>query len=292
MDVSSPSEQDRMERAERMVIAAIDAHPAFNGYRSNIKVYAKGSYANTTNVRADSDVDVVVENQHVMYYDYCPAEIAPSPDLNADPYSGPWSPANWREEVRLAMVNKFGSGEVDSSGEVAIRIAEVSGSRPSADVVPSFDYRRYDSPDRRVAHVGSRVFKRTGGWIDNYPDQQKANGIAKDRNTGRRYKKYVRALKNAENSLAAKGVIDDLPSYFMECLVWNVPNSQITVGDPLDQGFRSTLAHLFNSLLPGAYEYEAWVEPNDLKYLFYGDKWSREDGFRLIDATWDLLGYE
>ncbi len=37
MDVSSPSEQDRMERAERMVIAAIDAHPAFNGYRSNIK---------------------------------------------------------------------------------------------------------------------------------------------------------------------------------------------------------------------------------------------------------------
>ena len=45
-----------MERAERMVIAAIDAHPAFDGYRSSIKVYAKGSYANKTNVRADSDV--------------------------------------------------------------------------------------------------------------------------------------------------------------------------------------------------------------------------------------------
>ena len=159
-----------MERAERMVIAAIDAHPAFNGYRSNIKVYAKGSYANKTNVRADSDVDVVVENQHVMYYDYFPAETAPTPDPSADPYTGPW---NARQVARRGPARdgrtSSAAGDVDSNGEVAITIAEVSGSRPSADVVPSFDYRRYDSPDRRVAHVGSRVFKRTGGWIDNYP---------------------------------------------------------------------------------------------------------------------------
>ncbi|ROR90001.1 hypothetical protein EDD33_0833 [Nocardioides aurantiacus] len=282
-----------MERAERMVKAAIDAHPAFDGYRSSIKVYAKGSYANRTNVRADSDVDVVVENQHVTYFDYFPRSSAPSPDPNANPYTGRWDdPDDWREEVRLAMVRKFGGGDVDSSGEVAITIAEVTGSRPSADVVPSFDYRRYDSPDRRVAHVGSRVFKRSGGTVANYPDQQKANGIAKDQNTGGRYKKYVRALKNAENFLAAQGINKELPSYFMECLVWNVPNSHIALGGTLDQGFRNTLAYLFNNLLPAAYDYDDWVEPNDLKYLFYGDKWSREDGFKLVDATWELLGYE
>lgn len=282
-----------MERAERMVIAAIDAYPAFDGYRSSIKVYAKGSYANRTNVQADSDVDVVVENQHVVYYDYFPRDIAPSPDPNASPYTGRWDdPDEWREEVRLAMANKFGSPDVDSSGEVAITIAEVTGSRPSADVVPSFDYRRYDTPDRRIAHVGSRVFKRTSGWIDNFPDQQKANGIVKDRNTGGRYKKYVRALKNAENFLADQGVIDELPSYFMECLVWNVPNENVTLGGSLDHGFRSTLAYLFNNLRTASFEADGWEEPNQLKYLFRTNRWSRKDAFELIDATWDLLGYE
>lgn len=247
-----------MERAERMVVAAIDAHSAFDGYRSSIKVYAKGSYANKTNVRADSDVDVVVENQHVLYFDYFPRDSAPTPDHHADSYTGPWNASNWREEVRLAMVNTFGSGDVDTSGEVAITIAEVSGSRPSADVVPSFDYRRYDTPDRRVSHVGSRVFKQTGGWVDNFPDQQKANGITKDGSTGGRYKKYVRALKNAENYLAEQGAIDELPSYFMECLVWNVPNADLTLGSALDQGFRNTLAYLYNHLRTAAFEPDDW----------------------------------
>ena len=54
------------------------------------------------------------------------------------------------------------------------------------------------------------------GHIDNYPAQQLANGRAKDTATGGRYKKYVRALKTAENLLAAEGVIDDLPSYFRQ----------------------------------------------------------------------------
>ena len=281
-----------MDRAERMVRAAIDAHPAFDGHRSSIKVYAKGSYANTTNVRMDSDVDIVVENQHVTYFDYFPREIAPSPDPNHYPYTGPWNPTNWREEVRLAMVNKFGSSDVDSSGQIAITIAEVPGSRPSADVVPSFGYRRYDTPDRSVAHVGSRVFKRTQGWTNNFPDQQKSNGITKDSRTGGRYKKYVRALKNAENFLADQREIDSLPSYFMECLVWNVPNAQITSGTTIDQGLRSTLAHLFNNLLPANFIADDWEEPNALKYLFRTDKWTRSDAFKLIDATWDLLGYE
>ena len=36
------------------------------------------------------------------------------------------------------MVNKFGGGDVDSSREVAITIAEVRQPSESADVVPSF----------------------------------------------------------------------------------------------------------------------------------------------------------
>jgi hypothetical protein len=291
---SSPSEDDRMERAERMITEAIDMHPAFDGYRSSIVVYTKGSYANRTNVRADSDVDVVVENRDLFYYSYFPADSAPSPDPQANPYVGRWNdPHQWRAEVEAALVARFMSPDVDTSGEVALTISEVAGSRPSADVVPAFAYRRFDSTDRRIVHHGSRVYKRTGGRIDNFPSQQLTNGRAKDERTGGRYKKFVRALKNAENHLSATGVINDLPSYFMECLVWNVPDLVITSGYRLDDGFRATLQHLINGLHPDNYREYDWEEPNRLKYLFRGnDKWTPNDGLFLAFRTWQHLGYD
>jgi tRNA nucleotidyltransferase (CCA-adding enzyme) len=92
MDVSSPSEQDRMERAERMVIAAIDAYPAFDGYRSSFKVYAKGSYANSTNVRADSDVDIAVQCHEAEYWE----EATEGAHTPSNPYTGIWTPENLR----------------------------------------------------------------------------------------------------------------------------------------------------------------------------------------------------
>lgn len=282
-----------MERAERMVREAIDRHPAFEGYQSVIAVYAKGSYANQTNVRADSDVDVVVENRDLYYFEYFPRSSAPAPDPNRSPYIGRWNDEKeWRTEVASALKNRFGPADVDTSGEVALTVAEVTGSRPSADVVPSFDFRRFDSPDRRIVHRGSRVYKKSGGYINNFPEQQKTNGRAKDQRTSGRYKKYVRALKNAENYLADAGVIKDLPSYFMECLVWNVPDQHLLQGHSLDEGFRATLAYLILSLSQN-YDEEAWKEPNGLKYLFRGhDKWKPDDGVGLAISTWVHLGYQ
>jgi len=62
---SSDTEQDKQDRTERMIRQAIDSHVAFNN--CSLKVYAKGSYANNTNVRSDSDVDVAVECTDVQY---------------------------------------------------------------------------------------------------------------------------------------------------------------------------------------------------------------------------------
>ncbi len=56
---SSPTEQDQQERTERMIREAVNQHRAFANCRVN--VYAKGSYANNTNVHADSDVDIAVQ---------------------------------------------------------------------------------------------------------------------------------------------------------------------------------------------------------------------------------------
>jgi hypothetical protein len=128
---SSDSENLRMDRAERMVRNAIDAHPPFQADRRQLHVYTKGSYPNETNVRQDSDVDVVVENRVLFYSDYISQEVEAkaTPDPTTSTYTGVWTPAAWRAEVENALTNYFGSDEVDSSGNVAIRVEEVPGSR-------------------------------------------------------------------------------------------------------------------------------------------------------------------
>ncbi len=284
---SSENEQVQQDRAERMVAAAISGHSAFDGFRGSIKVYAKGSYANNTNVRRDSDVDIVVENRDCCYFDYVGNFVHPTGA--GTPYTGPWDPGTWRTEVVKALRACFGD-EVDASGSVAIVIPERTGSRPSIDVVPCFEYHAYFTPDRSSMEAGTKVFKKTGGSVVNWPKQQLDNGRAKNTATGQRYKNYARALKNAENHLAKTGTIQALPSYLMECLAWNVPNHVLTSGT-LDGGFQASLVWLWDHL-GDQYVYEDWLEPNRRKYLFWSEqKWTRDDAQRLVLATWQMLDY-
>ncbi len=292
---SSTSEQQRMDRAERMVRDAIDKHPPFSDHRRNFTVYVKGSYANETNVRRDSDVDVVVENHEVYYSDYIDTKtaLAATPEPDSVPYQGPWTPKQWRDEVEAAICNYFGAPEVDTSGAIAMTVAEVEGSRPSADIVPAFFYRRYDTPDRSAANQGSKVYKKDlSGTIINYPNQQLRNGNARSVRTSGKYKEFARALKNGENALVSNGLMEAKPSYLMECLAYNVPDRDLTVGFTHSAWFQHALATLFNALLPAAYSSEEWVEPNELKYLFGpGQKWTVADAREFAGKLWDYLEY-
>src|SRR5207302_6691825 len=123
---SSESEQTQQARAETMVVNAIRSSAAFA--RSSVSVYAKGSYPNNTNVRIDSDVDVVVELSDCIYWDYR-SDVTPATSKPV-PYSGAWTAAAWRTAVRDASVTAFGAPAVDTSGKIAIKISAVAGSRP------------------------------------------------------------------------------------------------------------------------------------------------------------------
>lgn len=94
-------------------------------------------------------------------------------------------------------------------------------------MVPAFPHLYYVTGDQASSFPGSCVFTKPGDKIVNYPAQQLTNGRAKNNATGRRYKRFVRVLKNAENELARRGAVKPLPSYFMECLVYNVDNAEL-----------------------------------------------------------------
>lgn len=283
---SSNDEVLQQERAVRMVRAAVDNCNALKGVGRSI--YAKGSYANNTNVRRDSDVDIVVQCTECLYYDYI--HSAPPSTSSSTPYQGIWTPTLWRSTIQAALESSFGASDVDSSGSVAINVAPVQGSRPSIDVVPSFDYRRYDSSDRTSSHIGSCVFPKSGAKIVNWPDQQLTNGRRKNDRTGKRYKNYVRALKNSENYLVSQGTLKATPSYLMECIIWNMADATLGSGD-LDGGFRATLVEGWSAMKDGG-GWNDWKEPNELKWLFRGgQKWSVADAREVVLETWKMLDY-
>jgi hypothetical protein len=282
---SSDDEKAQQDRAQRMVTDAVKGHEPLKS--AALSVYAKGSYANNTNVRRDSDVDIVVQCQVCQYFDYMPGQEPASPA--GSPYVGEWAPGKLRSEVSTALAKAFGASNVDTSGKLALLIGAVPGSRPSIDVVPCFDYRLYNDPHRSSWRDGSCVWPSSGPKIVNWPAQQLNNGRSKNTRTGGRYKYFARALKNAENVLVREGTIEAKASYLMECLAWNVTDATLQTGD-LSAGFRATLAELWEGLDSNGCD--RWTEPNDIKYLFRaGQKWAVDDAREVVLGTWRYLGY-
>ena len=125
--------------------------------------------------------------------------------------------------------------------------------------------------------------------VVNWPHHQYDNGVVKNTASGSRYKNFVRVLKNAENALAKAGKITEMPSYFMECLIYNVDNATLQTGD-LNTGFKATLLALHKRLKNEATN--RMLEPNEIKYLFHdSQKWTVDMGLKLVNETWGYLGY-
>ncbi|MEV8543197.1 hypothetical protein [Streptomyces sp. NPDC051572] len=283
----SAAEEQRLERARRMVTRAVQQHPPFANL--GLSVEPKGSWANNTNVSSDSDVDIKVEFTQRTYQSSSASgmnfwELA----LPPNGYKGPWTPEAFRQELGVAL--KGVSSAVDATHNVAFYVPDVPGSRPSTDVVPCFTYLRQPGWNRPAAQ-GTVVFTKDGKHIVNWSHQQLINGREKNKRTNHRYKFAVRALKAIENDLVQLGEIEDLPSYFMECLIYNVPDSVLT-SDSLDTAFEGALAHLRQQCSFWWGNTDALVEPNEIKKLFQsGQKWEPADARQLLDAAWHYLNY-
>lgn len=278
---SSSTEQDKQDRTERMIRQAIDSHEPFNN--CSLKVYAKGSYANNTNVRSDSDVDIAVECTDVQYWEESEKGNHPP----SEPYEGIWTPTKLRAELLSAMRAKF-PGQVDSSGSTAIQINSNSA-RVDADVVPCFSYRYYMKYGSRD---GTKIFKTDGSSIVNYPVQQLENGIAKNKRTGYAYKKGARLLKRIENAMAEEGTFRELPSFFMECLAYNCPDDAFA-HPTWTECLRAMLFHIWDNLQGDEPTSGRWMEVNECFFLFHSNqKWTRSDGREFAKAAWNYFGFK
>jgi hypothetical protein len=290
---ASDSEESRRERTEKMITDALNADPAVKDLP--VKVYAKGSYANRTNVRTESDVDINVEYHGIYYYEFMfNLEGKTGADFGFGPATGTFpEPEEFKNLVQSALKNAFGSTSV-VRGDKAIEVHEQSNSI-AADVVPCFSYRRYSkldalgNPDPLTK--GTKLFPDTGSPIINWPQQHYDNGVWKNKNTKERYKKMVRCLKRLENEMVDKGKVKETPSYLIECLVYNVPNENFGKLNML-WDFRAVLAYICNET-SAADRCSQWVEVNELKYLFRNSqKWTWQQAHQFAIVAWIYVGFD
>jgi|tagenome__1003787_1003787.scaffolds.fasta_scaffold20981774_4 hypothetical protein len=292
---ASQAEQDKRDRTEREIGEALSAADLPAG----MKTYAKGSYANNTNVRLDSDVDISVEFTHVFYYDI-DSETLPAATgtaLGITPATGRYAandgPAQLKSDVEQALVAEFGRPAV-TRGNKSIQVRETSRLL-AADVVPCFSYKHYfrrTYGHALVYHDGTKLFPDRGAALINWLRQHLENGRAKNKpeRTARRFKGMVRAVKHLENEMVDEGH-PVVPSYLLECLVYNVPDDHFGRATLYDD-FRAVLATIFNETRPGG-NAEKWVEVNERKYLFHASqKWTLEEAFEFAGRAWAYGGFD
>lgn len=280
----SKSEQEKAENAERQIYKAIQASEELR-YR-NIKVFTQGSYRNRVNVRKESDVDVGVLCFDTYFSQYADDNVKASVSKREGPAT--YTYAQFKNELQRALVARFEHQHV-TRGDKAFQIAE-NTYRVNADVAAFFEHRRYYS--EYGYHSGVQMLTDKGKSIINWPEQHYRNGVDKNTVTARRYKRAARILKTLRNEIAEAGIgaANPVPSFLVECLVWNAPNSAFN-HESYRSMMRAVLAELFNGTMTDRPCGE-WGEVSELKYLFRSvQPWTRSQAHEFLGAAWDYVGY-
>ena len=248
-------------------------HRALNAYRwphgMTYDFYLQGSYRNDTNIRGDSDVDVVLELTSTFRYDATSLSQSEQGALaSLPPAAYSWN--DFRRETLKALEGGFGR-EMVAQGNKSIKL-KADPPRLAADVVVCLTHRQYSSLYSYVEGITFWAL-RDKRWIVNYPKEHYENGAAKSTRTWDRYKRTVRMFKNARNHLESSGRISSglAPSYFVECLLYNAP-------DPAFQhGFQETYCSIVNWMAQNSLD--GLVCQNGQQWLFGSspEQWSVAD---------------
>jgi len=243
--------------------------------------YLQGSYRNYTNIYGNSDMDLVVELTSTFYHN----EMTETQKSALEFTPATYSFNNFREDVISALRNHFGSAYVDTSGSKSIKVLP-NNERLKGDVVVAATYRYYEST-RLIAEGITFWNTKTGEQIINYPKLHFDNSVTKHANTSQWYKPTVRVFKNAreriyKNKTCLSG---KFPSYFVECLLYNVPNGKY------GQSYQSTFCIVVNWLDDALKEDPSqFVCQNKMFYLFGSNsmQWNVNDAKTFISELTSL----
>ena len=236
-------------------------------FGKRVDVFLQGSYKNKTNVRQDSDVDIVVCCLDNVFFSDISGLTPQDKELHKSIYStSSYTFSQFKDEVCSVLTSKFLT-DVERKNK-CIKI-KGNSYRVDADVVPCFVHKRFKTATDVLAE-GIEFISDTGSTVNSFPKQHYDSGASKNIQTDEMYKKTVRTLKNCRNRLidSASMIDKDMASFFLECLVWNVPENYFNYKNHKD---------VINSVLEKIYadmqdfeKADTYAEVSDLMWLFRG----------------------
>lgn len=286
---SSDSEEQRMENATRMVREAL----ANNGIikTGDYEIFPQGSYANNTNIRNDSDVDINVCYTGAFFFDLPSGKNRFDYGFYED---AKYSFGQFKDDVESILVKKFGRNQVIRKNK-CIHVKE-NTYRTEIDVVPTWEYRRFFGPRTTDYVRGVKLLPDNGGSVVNFPKQHLTNGRSHNVDTRERFKKLVRIVKRIHLDMEKDGFYNNskITSFLLESMVYLLPNSTYNLYTDYFRWtdvLREAIVFWYNATKTGAKEWQEWKEVSELLYLMYGHKWSSSDVNEFTLNLWRYLGY-
>ena len=192
---------------------------------------------------------------------------------------------DFRNDVLRALREYYGSDRVQE-GKKSLKVRT---SYLPADVVVCLQYRHYPSnPSDKNDFVEGMTFYvlAENRWVINYPKLHYKNGVKKNQSTDGKYKRTVRMFKNARTYLIERGKIpkDLAPSYFLECFLYNVPDSKYT------GSFRDIFLNVLKWLIENHTKWSSFMCQNRQDPLFNSspEQWSEDLAVKFIEAMVNL----
>ncbi len=207
-------------------------------------VYPQGSYANKTNIAADSDVDLVVALTSSFYPDKGKLSLIEKEEYDKYYEQADRTWQDFHDAVTRILRQDF--WVIEGSKAVKVRSGPI---RLPADVLIALEHRYYQSfPtfEGQVFVEGVQFYRSGNRKIVNFPKQHMEACACKDARTEGNYRKVVRVAKNARNALIAAGKVarETAPSYFLESLLWNVPDLLFGHDDDLQNAYQRAIEWL------------------------------------------------
>lgn len=245
----------------------------YNHQPDNIKydLYLQGSYKNNTNIWGDMDVDIILQLNNTFCSNLNEEQKKSLGIVNASYFL-----TDFKKDVLSALQKHYGSSNL-GIGNKTIKLKE-DGNRLPADILVCLQYRNYFKLNYNTYIEGILFWTRNESReIINYPKLHYDNGVSKNKRCNNLYKPAVRIFKNIRTYLSNKNIIDKrlVPSYFLECLLYNVPD------DKFDRRYQITflgvISWIGDSLLNN--QYENYLCQNGRLPLFGNtpEQWSNHD---------------
>lgn len=281
----SDTEEQKLANSEYQVKEAIKNSEKLKS--KTIKVFGQGSYANDTNVKNNSDIDINVRLDDTVY-----VQVPNNKEKNDFGYSDSnYTFSQYRKDVYDALVDYFGYEYIVDKNKCITVLP--NSTRVETDVVPTLRLDRYDTENKTLKIEGVRFIAKDNSVITNYPLQHIDNGKSKNANTQKRFKRLTRIYRRIRYKMIEDnvGVSDNITSFLLECLVWNVPNHIFNNYDTWTDRLKESIKYIYNATKEGEETCNEWGEVSELLYLFKARKWNVKDVNQYMVQMWNYLQY-